>query len=199
MNHPIRVLGLDPSTTATGVAVFDIIVDDETGKYIVKAITTQCIKPKSLNSMKFLPPENNITGPVYSKYRIDLTLSKLDSLLAEIQPDVIYSEIPHIDVKHLNNVYTLAYLKVRIEELINSYEIPHIQLNATSAKKVIGANLRKGREGMTSKQRVLDDLNKVKVITKRINLFAITEDEIDAVLLAYAGIFGVGISTTRVN
>jgi len=189
-----KVLGLDPSASCTGLALLDIDIS----KQEITNINTKAIYPKEIYRHKYFANGVNITGPDFSNLRIDLVIGALDDYLTNNRPNIIYSEKPHIDTLHLNNVYLLNKLKVKIEDLIRKHGIKHYQMLSTTAKKIIGANTRKGREKMTAKDRVLDSMSRVEPVTKLININNITPDEIDAILIAYAGHYGSAEFLTEV-
>jgi len=189
-----RVMGLDPSASCTGIALLDIDLNNQE----IINIATSKILPKEIYRYKYFTDGLNINGPEKSDLRINLIITTLSDYLSTHKPDIIYSEKPHIDTLHLNNVYLLNKLKVKIEDLIKEHKILHYQMLSTTAKKIIGANTRKGRLKMTAKERVKDSMSKVEPITKLININNISDDEIDAILIGYAGYYGPSDSLIKV-
>ena len=192
--EPLKILGVDPSSSCTGLCILEV---DPTTHELLSVITEPAY-PARDHKHNWMANGTNISGPLFMDYRIRLVVASIKRFIDKHQPHIVYSEVPHITSQHLNNVFGLGRLKTAIEVLIRECAIPHYQMAATSAKAVIGANATKGRKQMNAKERVLDSMLMNDTITGMCNVSDVTEDERDAILLAFAGHFGEKVLLVKV-
>lgn len=166
MSNTFKVIGIDPGSSTTGIAVVDIDKD-----FNIVSINTECLDASKEKTV--FKRNHNL------EYRLSYMSDKLDIILGA---DVvaISIEMPFINPRRMGSVIPLARLLgiiMNISLKYSPYRLIH-KISPSEVKNAIGA------KGNADKDAVLDAILSYKEVSDVIDCNSITEHEVDAIAVA---------------
>ena len=168
----IRIIGCDPGTTYTGVAILELRLPD----LEIVSIKTHLIDMYGITNPLMLNTD--------LQSRLNYLYGKFNMLLNYVNPFSVSIESPFINRFRPQAVVPLSQSLMALE-LAAMHHNPYLMITKyppSTIKNAVGA------KGGADKIGVLDALWKVEEVSKLINLNNITEHEVDGIAIAYTNL-----------
>lgn len=166
----INIVGIDPGTNFTGVAIF--------------SISLPYLKIEKIDTV--LIDVNGLENPLITGTDLQHRLFKIHSWLTDIlkfyNPFTVSIESPFINPRRPGAVIPLAQVLFCLEHAVRMYS-PYIHLGKFPPSNVKNAI---GVKGGEHKLPMLEALLRIKEINDKVNPKTLSEHEIDACAIAYA-------------